>query len=383
MRVLHIITGLGDGGAQSVLFRLCSNDRAYRHIVISMTDAGKYGPLFAECGIEVFALQMKKGAFPFGSAFRLARLLRRLKPDVIQTWMYHADFFGGLVARLSGFHSIVWGIRHSNLEPGKSSNLTFLIARLSALVSGWMPTRIVVCARRAMDIHEGLGYCKRKMRFIPNGFDLNKFKPVANSRKALSDVTRSVADKPLIATIGRYDPQKDHANLLEALAILSSRRVAIQCLLVGTAVDFDNDELARLIQYHELGDSVILMGAREDIPVILSAIDLHVLPSAYGEGFPNVVAESMACQTPTVVTDVGDSAYIVGETGWVVPPSDAAALAEAIQIALAELNTPAWQQRCEAARARIEEKFSIEHMIAGYHQTWDEALQEVSRARLF
>lgn len=346
-----------------------------------MSDAGKYGPLFEECGVEIFALQMKKGIFPLGSAFKLARLLRKLKPDMIQTWMYHADLFGGLVARLSGFRSIVWGIRHSTLELGKSSKLTILVAKLSAWLSRWVPIRIVVCAQRAMDVHEGLGYCRSSMRFIPNGFDLNKFKPIADSANALADVTPTLADKALIATVGRYDPQKDHATLLGALAILRSHHVDFNCLLVGTALDSDNHELVTLIQHYELNDSVILLGAREDIPVILNAIALHILPSAYGEGFPNVVAEAMACQTPSVVTDVGDSAYIVGETGWVVPPRDIAALAEGIQLALAELNTPAWQKRCEAARTRIEDKFSIERMIAAYHQVWDEALHEVSIAR--
>lgn len=334
--------------------------------------------MLEEYGIETFSLDMPKRSFLLGSALKLYRILRMLNPDVIQTWMYHADFFGGLVARWAGFSSIVWGIRHSTLEPGKSGRVTILIAKLSAIASGWLPVKIAVCAQRAMEVHEELGYCKAKMQVIPNGFDLERFKLQKSLDLAVVGVSPIVADYPVIAAIGRYDPQKDHATLLKALAILRTRNLHVTCLLVGTGLDSNNHQLTELIVKNDLVDSVILLGARNDIPAVLSAVDVHVLSSAFGEGFPNVVAEAMACGTPCVVTDVGDAADIVGKTGWVVPPSDAKALAEALQLALEELRASEfkWQQRRKAARARIRDNFSLEKMILSYHRIWEEALIE-------
>ena len=376
--IVHIITGLGDGGAQSVLFRLCAEDKVHQHVVVSLSDSGKYGPLLEDYGIETFTLDMPKRSFLLCSALQLYRILRTLNPDVIQTWMYHADFFGGLVARWAGFSSIVWGIRHSTLEQGKSSGLTILIAKLSAIASGWLPAKIAVCAQRAMEVHDELGYCKAKMQVIPNGFDLERFKPQKSLDLAAIGVSPIVVDNPVIATIGRYDPQKDHATLLKALAILRARHLHVTCLLVGTGLDSNNHELTELIVKNDLMDSVVLLGARNDIPAVLNAADVHVLSSAFGEGFPNVVAEAMSCGTPCVVTDVGDAANIVGETGWVVPSSNPLALANALQLALEDLggSEMEWQQRCKDARARIRDNFSIQNMISSYHSIWEEALRD-------
>jgi glycosyltransferase involved in cell wall biosynthesis len=178
----------------------------------------------------------------------------------------------------------------------------------------------------------------------------------------------------LIGTVGRYDPQKDHANLLQALVLLRSRNIPLRCVLVGTNLDGENQELLAQIQRLGLEKTVMLLGRRTDIPAVMSALDVHVLPSAYGEAFPNVVAEAMACETPCVVTDVGDAAYIVGDMGWVVPPRNALTLANAIEQALIALKNPAdWQQRKTAARQRIEQNFSIERMVAQYHAVWAEA----------
>jgi len=178
----------------------------------------------------------------------------------------------------------------------------------------------------------------------------------------------------LIGTVGRYDPQKDHANLLRSLAILRSRDINIRCVLIGSNLDLDNKELITQIHDLNLVKTVILLGRRTDISTVMSALDIHVLPSAYGEAFPNVVAEAMACETPCVVTDVGDAAYIVGDTGWIVPPRDAKALANAIDLALEQRQKGQWRQRCHSARQRIQTYFGIEKMISSYHELWRQSL---------
>lgn len=375
LKVLHIITGLNDGGAEAVLYRLCKHEQANHHHVVSLSSLGKYGPMLVALGVSVITLNMSPGR-PSPLAFiRLVRLLRREQPDVVQTWMYHGDLFGGLAARTAGIRSVVWGIRHTTLEPGRSRKTTIWIAKILAKLSWWLPSKVVVCAQYAMDVHEALGYDRSKMRFIPNGYDLADFHPGLDPKGELRANLVSGQSVPLIGMVGRFNPQKDHANLLDALVILRDRSVAFRCVLVGTGLDTSNTEIVEWIAQRGLKDHVQLLGQRNDIPHIMNALDLHVLPSAFGEAFPNVVAEAMACGTPCVVTDVGDAAYIVGDTGWVVPPRDASALAEAIAKALRDLmvseQRSVWSVR---ACSRIKEDFAIQQMVCNYTAVWNEVV---------
>ena len=369
--IVNIITGLNDGGAEAVLYRLCRYDLANRHQVISLTCKGKYGSMLEALGVSVITLDMSPGR-PSPIAFiRLVKALRQTNPDVVQTWMYHGDLFGGLAARVAGIQSVVWGVRHSNLEPGKSKKTTIWIAKILAKLSWWLPTKIVVCAQRAMDSHEALGYDRNKMRFIPNGYNLEDFKPGLDLDGKFKASLVSDPYIPLIGMVSRFDPQKDHYNLIKALAILRERSLEFRCVLVGTGLDSSNAQVLEWIARHDLTDHVQLLGRRNDIPKIMNALDLHVLPSA-SEAFPNVVAEAMACGTPCVVTDVGDAAYIVGDTGWVVPACDPKELAAAIATALQEKFSYCadWQQRCQNSRDRIQNNFDIQTMVKNYQQVW-------------
>jgi glycosyltransferase involved in cell wall biosynthesis len=287
--------------------------------------------------------------------------------------MYHADLLGSIAARILGIKAIVWGIRHSTLEPSKTKKSTILIAKLLSRLSSWLPARIAVCAESAMDEHEALGYDRDKMCFIPNGYDLADFNSRIEEARSLRAKWGVASNIALIGTVGRYHPDKDYNNFLLALAILHARNIPLSCVFVGTNLDNNNKELVEKIKSLRLEESVVLLGQRMDIPAVMSALDLHILSSAC-EGFPNVVAEAMACETPCVVTDVGDAAYIVGDTGWVVPPHDPKALADSIQQALYMKEQPKWHQLCVSARARIEQEFGIEKMVAGYHELWNEIL---------
>ena len=371
MKILHVITGLNSGGAEGVLYRLCKHDNRCRHIIISMMGEGKFGPLFKDIGIEVNFLNMPQGRLSILGLWRLFKLISNNKPDVVQTWMYHADLLGGIAARIAGIKAIVWGIRHTTLVPGKSKKTTIWIVKLLARLSWWLPARIAVCAQRAMDVHEELGYNRAKMRFIPNGYNLEDFTTMPNEARALRREWGVEPDIFLIGTVGRYNPQKDHTNLLQALALLRSRNIPLRCVLVGVNLDSDNQELVAQVQRLGLEETVILFGKRTDIPAVMSALDVHVLSSAYGEAFPNVVAEAMACETPCVVTDVGDAAFIVGDTGWVVPSRDSNALANIIEKSLNEKKKhDQWVLRCTSARERIQKNFSIQKMVEAYRDLW-------------
>jgi glycosyltransferase involved in cell wall biosynthesis len=178
--------------------------------------------------------------------------------------------------------------------------------------------------------------------------------------------------------VARYDPYKDHTNLLLSLSILRKRQINFKCLLVGTQICNENTELMNLISALDIEKNVILIGQRNDVPVIMRSLDFHVLSSS-SEGFPNVVAEAMAVGTPCVVTDVGDAAHIVADTGWVVPPGNPAALADAIECAFLESKRIEWNIRCVAARERIKQHFSIEQMTVNYQNIWREVVSKCVR----
>jgi glycosyltransferase involved in cell wall biosynthesis len=373
--VLHIITGLADGGAEAVLYRLCTHDTKNRHVVVSLMDAGKYGPLLQTAGVEVHCLHMPRGRVTAGGLWRLWRLLRTQRPSVVQTWMYHADLVGGVLARLAGVPALCWGIHNTSLEPGSSTRSTIWVARICAWLSRWLPRAIVSCSRESVRVHRALGYAARKFFVIPNGYDLTRFAPDAAARVRLRAEWGIEDETPLIGMVARFDPQKDHATLIDALARLAHAGSRFACVLVGTGVDPGNAALREAIAAAGLETSVRLVGRRDDVPAVMNALDVHVL-SSRSEAFPNVLAEAMACGTPCVTTDVGDAALIVGDTGWVVPPRDPDALARALAEALAAKNdSAAWQARKCAARERVATHFDIERMVDSYRSVWQRVQQ--------
>ena len=371
MLITHIITGLNDGGAEAVLHRLCRHNAARNvHVVISLMDEGKYGPLLATAGVQVHCLRMPPGKVRFKAFFTLLALLRQLRPDVVQCWMYHANLFGGIAARCAGSKKIFWGIHHSALEPADSKRSTRIVSRLCAFCSGFIPKKIIFCSTQSTSIHANYGYDAKIFAVIPNGYDIQEFSPDDEAGKRLRHQL-GIGDKTfVIGMVARFHPMKDHGNLLRALAIARKSLDDFHCLLVGTGITAENGTLNALIEQFDLQKHISLLGRRNDIPTIMNAVDIYSSSSS-GEAFPNVLAEAMACGTPCVTTDVGDSAFIVADGGWVVPAKDAAALAQAILTAHAEAqNSTLWNIRKQRAREIIVEHFTIEKMVGAYVAVW-------------
>ena len=373
MRVVHVITGLGRGGAESTLLQLCSASHGsdWQHSVISLTDRGEVAAALEEAGISVIDLGMKSPLSAVPATWRLRKILRDLDPDIVQTWMYHADLIGGLASRLAGIRSLVWGIRSSVTDSRTIKQSTRALVRVCARLSGSVPARIVVCANAAAETHAQAGYRRDKMIVIQNGVDVARFTDVPAADAEQESLSGFSGDRPLLGMVARFTPQKDHRNLFGALKILLEQGEPFQCVLVGNSMDSANHALVRWIGEFGLGDHVVLMGPRNDLPNIMRTLDLHVLSSAV-EGFPNVLAEAMACGTPCVSTDAGDAGNIVADTGWLVPKGDPGALAAAIGDALAERreSPQVWQNRRGACRTHIQEHFGLQRMIDTYADVW-------------
>ncbi|CAN1537738.1 RfaG Glycosyltransferase [Caulobacteraceae bacterium] len=339
-----------------------------------MIDAGVYGGVLRSHGVEVVALDMRLGFGVLGSIVRMFRLIQEHKPDVVQTWMYHANLVGGVVARAAGIERVFWGIRTSKLERAVTRVTTLAIDRLCAWLSEAVPTGIISCADAATVAHIENGYCAEKFHTIPNGYEVGRYRPLAVAGRDFRQAIGVAPETPLLGMVGRWDPYKDHANLLAAVAVVRGVRPDVRCVLVGTGCTAESPGLVSLIDAHDLRGSVILLGPRSDVPAIMNGIDVHVL-SSLGEAFPNVVAEAMACGTPCVATDVGDAVKIVGETGWIVPPRDAEGLARAILEALSESAAKdRWKIRTEDCVKRILEYFTLGRMIDNYNRVWNQSI---------
>ncbi len=372
LRVLHVITGLGQGGAESVLFRLATYSGAdVEHVVVSLTDDGIYGERLRAAGVAVHALGMKRGRVSLGGFMALRSLIARTRPDAVQTWMYHADLIGGLAARLAGVRAIAWGIRNSGEHLERSSRSARLVLRACALLSGRVPKAIVCAAQKSAERHADKGYDRARMVVIANGYDLSRFAPNDEARQRVRAQWGLPQEAPAIGCVARWDPLKDHANLLRAVAALvrDGRDAGLRCVLIGRGMDHENAELAALIDRLGLRDRLVLAGPSDDVPAAMNGLDLHVLSSC-AEGFPNVVAEAMACGVYCVVTDVGDAAYIVGDAGVVVPPEQPEALARGIETALREVASRGRARAGEAGRSRVLENFDLARMVQSYIAVW-------------
>ncbi len=364
--VVHIITGLNNGGAEGAMFRLCTHPDSPPSMVISLMDEGLYGPKLRDAGVRVVCLNMPKGRVNLRGMVKMVRTLRQARPKVVQTWMYHADLLGGIAARVAGVKRVYWGIRNTAQPSAGSARL---VAKLSARLSKSIPDNIICCADAAAREHALMGYQREKMAVIGNGYDFGRLRIDHDKRSAFRALHGLTDADHVLGFVARFHPQKDHPNLFTALGMVKANRSCPKILLVGPGMEPQNENLSDLIAAKGLENAIMPIGAQADIPAVMNALDVHVMSSQH-EGFPNVLAEAMACGCPCISTDVGAAGLIIGDTGWLVPPQNPEALASAIEQALDEIGTEEWSRRRAAARDRVASRFGIANMVAQYRKVW-------------
>lgn len=375
-RLCLIITGLSTGGAEMMLFKLLQGlDRQqFDPEVISLTTLGEIGPRLQAMGVPVIALGMRAGRLDPLRFLTLVRHLRRISPCVVHTWMYHADLLGGLAARLAGVRALGWAIHQSNLDPGLNKRITLVVMKACAWLSAWVPRSILTCSSSALAVHVAAGYCADKMVTIANGFDLTRFQPNAAARSSVRAEFGLAPDTPLVGLVARDDPQKNHLGFVQAAASVHAALPRCHFVLAGQGIDRANTPLGQAIAHAGLQGHVSLLGRRDDVPRLMAALDVLASPS-HGEAFPNVLGEAMACGVPCVVTDVGDSADIVGDTGRVVAPGDMGDMAQQL---LAMLRMPVEQRQALGvrARARVQERYELGAVTRQYECFYSQLLKD-------
>lgn len=361
-----MIVCLGVGGAESMLVAVTSALACteFEPIVVTLRDPGPLAETLGSRGIPVRSLRAHKLRSTIGLPFRLRRILRIERIDLVQTWMYHADLVGGIAGRLAGV-PVVWGIQAGARTASLRSSVTrWICARLSRA----LPSAIICGANSIERIHRELGY-SGEIIVIPNSCDLQVFRPDSTARDRIRRELGLEDGTPVIGMVARLDSTKNHDMLIQATSLLDG---SVHLVLVGADVDSQSEDLRASIERAGLQRRCHLMGIRDDIAAIDASLDVFVLAS-HSEGLPLALAEAMACGVPCVATDVGECGAVIGPTGAVVPPGAVEAMAAAIGriLALPPSDRLALGQ---SARARVAERYSSRAAARSYAEVWSQVL---------
>ena len=367
MRILHVIVGLGVGGAERSLVKLIRahhEDGRYEHHVVTLTKGGDLREDIARYGASLTQLELTGLRSVVRVFAQLIRLIRELAPNVVHCWMYHSDLLGGIAARICGVKMILWSIRNAHLEG--NSKLKPVLRKTCALLSWMVPTKVICVAEEACRVHAQVGYAKEKMVVIPNGYDLDEFKFSEEGRTRVRRELGFTQNDLLVGSIGRFSPAKDHENFVRAASVAARMDQRLKFLMIGRGVNEDPSLQHKLSMLPP--GRVVVLGQRNDVADCLSAVDIFCLHSIT-EGFPNVLAEAMAAERACIATDAGDSRIMLDGLGPIVPSRDSEALANAI-LKVASLTREEREAKGLLLRQRVQSRYSMESVVAQYERLY-------------
>jgi glycosyltransferase involved in cell wall biosynthesis len=363
VKILFLIRSLDVGGTQRQLISLAKglHRRGTEVSVAVFYEGAALEQELVEAGVRVCRLHKQKRWEVFSFLRRLLKLIRWEKPDVLYSFLPEANLPAILLKPFCPSLRSVWGVRASNVDLQRYDWTAQLMFRAECQLSHF-PDLIIVNSLAGRDYHLQHGFPGNKMAVIPNGFDTDRFKPDKKARALVREEWGISDNERLIGLVGRIDPMKDHQTFLKAASLLANQMEEVRFVCIGDGPERYYSQIKALSKNLGLGARLIWVGIRSDLPSVYNAIDILSSASAFGEGFSNVIGEAMACGVPCVVTDVGDSARIVGETGMVVPPGNPVEMAHAWQTMLKILQDQT-DPIGRRARARIVGKFGVDIMV--------------------
>jgi glycosyltransferase involved in cell wall biosynthesis len=365
-RIVHIIAGVGQGGAEKVLADVVNHGAGtLEHHVIALL-AGE--PFFELRAKSFHSLQLNKRQLSHNALWQLRKTVKEIRPDLVHGWLYHGNFASIFVRDLTP--RLMWSIHNTDLSPRFSKFTTRLINRLCAYSSHRTPDSIIYVCDQARQVHERIGYSPSKGAVIENGVDLDYFKFDAAGRTKVRKSLGIGANELLLGCVARFDHQKDHRTLAQSFAIIANKIDNARLALIGEGCSVQNAQLADLLEETGVKTRTLLLGKRSDIPSVMSALDLLVIASAYGEALPLVGLEAAAIGLPIVATDVGDVAPFVLADEDIVEPRNPELLAAAIAKAIERKSRGALDQQQSERRRILEVRFSTESMLDRYNQIY-------------
>jgi glycosyltransferase involved in cell wall biosynthesis len=376
VRILFLTRSLNVGGAERQLVAL-ARALHLRGVVVDVAVFYSGGALekdLIEAGVPVTSLRKKGRWDNIGFAYRLIRLLRRSQPDIVHSYLSVPNVVAVLARQFARRARVVLGVRASKLDLSDYGALTAVSCWVEAILSRFADLTIAN-SQTGRDHAIKHGFPKSNTIVIPNGIDTSYFFRDLTARIRVRTEWKISDDCFLVGMIGRLDPMKGHLTFLDAAAHVARETEEGRFVLIGDGPRSYKNRLISKINDLGLRDKVIWAGERRDMPAVYSALDIMCSPSSYGEGFPNVVGEAMSCKVPCIVTDVGDAAQIVGDTGKIVPPNDEVALCRAICETLNELRTLAPGSIGDQARRRIVDYFTVERLVSDTSEVLDRLLR--------
>lgn len=369
MRIIHFITSLQTGGAEIMLAKVVTSmDRSrFDNAVVSLTSRRDVAAQIEKAEIPVTCLNASGLGGFLPAVYKLRRILRRERPDIVQSWLPHADLVATAASVLSGGQRLIWNVRNASLDLSAYPWTARWALRLLGVLSK-VPRAVVHNSRAGREAHESLGFRPRRWELIPNGFDLHRFRPMPEQRVQVREEHGIPAGAPVVALVARNDPMKAHDVFLRAATLVRSSLPETHFLLAGPGVA-ENETIGALAE--PLGSHVHFAGNVGDVPRLYAGVDVAVNCSTYGEAFSNAVGEAMACGVPCVVTDVGDSADLVADSGRIVPPGNAGSLAGSI-VELLTMPSAGRAALGARGRTRIEREFSIEAVARRYEALYED-----------
>ena len=375
VKLLHAITSTGLGGAQSMLVRLLTHGEqtfdGYEQSVLSLMSPGDLARQLDEAGVAVHTLAMGAGLPRPSVVPRLVDTARRAAPDLIVGWMHHGGLAAWYAAKLHRpRRPVIWNLRHSLGGMAHEKRLTRLVLQHMRRLSPHVDA-IVYNSYAARSQYKAIGFADAHAVVIPNGFDCDLLRPRADARARLSQIFGIDPGRLVIGMVARYHPMKDPAALIEAVRRLRDCGHDAHLLVVGTGMDGLARHIDPALAAALPPTRITFSDQRLDVADWLPGLDVLALPSAWGEGFPNILGEAMACGVPCVATDVGDADHVLGSFGRLVPPRDPEALCAALA-EICKLSPEARRRLGHAGRERVRSNFSIAAVAARYASLYDE-----------
>ncbi len=378
MRILQLITSLGVGGAEAQVVALSRSMCQAGHAVevVSLLSGGENAERLRHAGIPVTGLGMRRG-FPhlFGIS-RLRQLIDRFRPNIVQSWLYHADLLAtlSLVDRRSP--ALVWNLRGAALD-ARQGQLTKIVSRMLAFASP-IPDAVIANSEAGKSYHEKIGYRPREWAVIPNIVDTDLFCPSIGVRASVRAELGIPYEARLVGLVARFDSIKDHRTFCQAASLLGHEHPKAHFLMIGPGVDTSNPFIREWLPTPGSISRFHLLGQRNDMPRLQAALDVAVC-SSVSEGLPNSLIEAMSCGVPCVSTDVGDAQLLLDEgRGIVVPSRDPSAMAKAIRMTL-EMPGDKLKVLQSALRKYVIEMFSGEGIASAYSTLYEKILGRSGR----